>query len=229
LTVSTALVVALASAGAAVADRVQTSKPDQAAAKSDVLRESDLPATVPWKASKFNDGGGGTPSGCANLDYGGTQIVDTGQAQSQFEAPGILVMNQVGLVSKASMVHLIWQHVFSQSDTSRCIRASFSEGAKGKVQVISTTRIAFPHLATYQSAYRILFQLTVQGKTLRGACDFVVFGGSRTISMLFVMGILGTKSQQASGEMDMNLIDASIGQKLAGRAFAPKSPSGLAA
>ena len=229
LAVSAPFVVALACAGIAPADRVQLSKADQASAKSDVLRLSDLPATLTWKSTKLNGGGGGTPGGCENLNYGGSQIVDTGRAQSQFTAPGLLVMNEVGLVSETTMVRLIWQHVFQQSDMARCISASFSEGAKGKLKVLSSTRISCPHLAAYQSAYRILFQIAVLGKTVRGACDFIVFGGNRTISMLFVMGILGTASQQTSGEMAMNLIDAGLVQKLAHRAFASKSSPGLAA
>jgi len=47
--------------------------------------------------------------------------------------------------------------------------------------------------------------------------------------MLFVMGILGTSRNQASGELAMSLIDASLTRKLAGRTFAAPSGSGLVA
>jgi hypothetical protein len=230
LTVSAAVAVALASAGGAAADRVHLTHADQSAAKRDVLRISDLPKTVTWKKSSYNSNGSGTPAGCSSLNYSAPAIVDTGHAQAQFTAPGVFVMNEVGLVSNTSMVHLIWKHIFEQSGMTRCIGAAFKQGGKGKVTVLSSTKLDFPNLAKLQSAYRIVFQLRVNGKKIRGAFDLVVMGGGRTISMLFVMGILGSAGQQQSGEMAMSLIDASIAQKLAGRSFsAGSSSSGLAA
>jgi hypothetical protein len=230
LAVSAIVAVALTSATGASADRVRTNQTDQAAAKHDVLRVTDLPTTVTWTKSNYHSNGSGAPAGCSALNYSAPQIVDTGHAQSQFTTPGVLVMNEVGLVSKTSMVHLIWRHIFAKSSMTRCVSAAFSQGAKGKVKVLSSARLHFPSLANLQTAYRIVFQLTVQGKKLRGAFDLVVMGGGRTISMLFVMGILGPKSQQESGEMAMSLIDGSIAQKLAGRTFsAGSSSSGLTA
>jgi hypothetical protein len=209
---------------------VRLDQADQATAKRDVLRLSDLPTTVTWKKSNYNSNGSGAPPGCSRLNYSAPQIVDTGHAQSQFTTPGVLVMNEVGLVSRTGMVHLIWKHIFAQSAMTRCISAAFSQGAKVKVKVLSGKRLDLPNLAKLQSAYRIVFQLTVAGKKLRGAFDLVVMGGGRTISMLFVMGILGPASQQESGEMAMSLIDGSIAQKLAGRTFSAGSISaGLAA
>jgi hypothetical protein len=217
--------VALACASGASADQVRLTRADQATAKRDVLRLADLPMTATWKASNSSSGGSATPAGCKSLAYGGSQIVDTGHAQSQFTGPGVFVMNIVGVVSETKMMHAVWQHVFAQSNLAPCLRAELNEDGKGKLKVLSTTRLLLPRLATSETGYRMVFQMTVKGVSVRGAFDLVVMGGGRTISMLFVMGILGPSNEQASGEAAMNVIDGSLVGKLAGRAFAPPSSS----
>jgi hypothetical protein len=228
LALLTTLVAALAWAGGADADRVRLSHADQAAASRDVLRLSDLPPTVTWTATKFNSNNSATPGSCSRLDFSSSQIVDTGQAVTQFATPGILVMNQVGLVGTSSMLGVIWKHVFARPMTS-CIGDSFRQGGAGGIKLLSTTRLSLPRLAEYESAYRILFQLAIQGKNVRGAADLVVLGGERTLSMLMVMGVIGPASKQASAELVLTLIDVRLAQTIAGRAFAAGSPPGLTA
>jgi hypothetical protein len=226
---SLALAVALACASGASADRVRLNHADQAAAKRAVLHLSDLPPTVTWKATKLDSNDdSGVPSSCSHLDFNSPQIVDTAQAGSQFTTPGILVMSQVGLVSESSMESLIWRHTFAQPMTS-CIGEAFSKGGAGQIKVLSTKRLSLPHLADDQAAYRVLFELTVQGKTVRGACDLVMLGGGRTLSMLMVMGIIGSETEQANGEQAMTLIDLRLAETMAGRAFGSGSSSALTA
>jgi hypothetical protein len=201
---------------------------DQSAASRDVLHLSDLPPTVTWKATKLDSNSSANPASCSHLDFSGSQIVDTGQAGSQFTAPGIFVMNEVGLVSQSSMVGSIWKHSFGRP-MARCIGDAFSQGAAGHLKLLTTTRLSLPHLAEYESAYRILFQLAVQGKSVRGAFDLVVLGGGRTLSLMMVMGMIGSASNQATGELDMTLIDLRLSQTIAGRAFTAGNSSGLTA
>jgi hypothetical protein len=228
LAVLPALVVVMVCANGAAADRMRLNHADQAAAKRDVLHLSDLPQTVKWKATKISSNSSATPSSCSHLNYSSPRIVDTGQAGSEFATPGILVMNQVGLVADASMVGLIWKHIFAQP-ISRCIGDAFSQGGAGHIHVLSTTRLSFPRLAQHEAAYRILFQLAVQGKNVRGAFDMVVLGRDRTISMLMVMGIIGSASNQARGERDMTLIDLTLAETIAGRSFVAGNPAGITA
>ncbi len=212
------LLAALAWASGAGADRVRLDHADQAAARRDVLHLSDLPSTVVWKATKLGSNNSATPASCSHLDFSSSKVVDTGQAGSQFTTPGILVMNQVGLVATSSMVGVIWKHIFAQPIT-RCIGEAFSRGAGSQIKMLSSKPLAFPRLAEYESAYRILFQLAVEGKKIRGAFDLVVLAGKRTLSMLTVMGVLGPASNEATGEAEMTLIDLRLAETIAGRAF----------
>jgi hypothetical protein len=210
----------LASAGSAVADRVETNSADQATAQRDVLHRSDLPTTVKWTTGNpdLNGAGSGTPAGCSSLNYDSPSVVDTGQAGSQFQGPGVLVENQVGLMAQTSMVGQVWRHVFGQAMT-RCIGEAFSQGASGRIEVLSSTPFSLPRLAQYESAYRVLFQISLRGVPVRGAFDMVVLAGGRTLSMLMVMGLIGPASEQSTGEQDMSLIDLRFAEIIAGRAF----------
>jgi hypothetical protein len=229
LAVPAALAAALAVTHGASADRLRLNQADQSAAKRDVLHLSDLPSTVKWKATKFDSNdSSGVPTSCSHLDYSSPQIVDTAQAGSQFTTPGILVMSQVGLVSQSSMIDLIWKHTFARPMT-RCIGEAFSKGGAGQIKVLSTHRLALPRLAQNQAAYRVVFQLAVQGKSVRGACDLVMLGGGRTLSMLMVMGIIGAAAEQAKGEQAMTLIDLGLSEAVAARSFAADSSTALTA
>jgi hypothetical protein len=223
-----ALVAALACVNGAAADRTRLNHNDQAAASRDVLHLSDLPPTVKWKPTAFSSNEGATPASCSNLDSSSSQIVDTGRAASQFTTPGILVMNQVGLVARSSMVGLIWEHIFAQPIT-RCLGDAFNQGGSGHINVLTTAPLSLPRLARYESAYRIVFRLDVQGKSVRGACDLVMLGGSRTLSMLMVVAILGSARNQATGELGLALIDLRLSQIIAGRAFPAANSSRLSA
>lgn len=221
----------LASAETALADRVEINKADQAAAQHDVLHRADLPTTVKWTVASpgMNGGVSGTPAGCSGLSFDSPQVVDTGQAGSRFQAPGVMVMNQVGLVSQTGMVDLVWKHEFGQAMT-RCVGEAFAQGAASRIKVLSTTPLSLPRLAQHESAYRVLFQISLRGVPVQGVFDLVALGGGRTVSMLMVMGLIGPASERANGELDMSLIDLRFAQIIAGRAFAHgSSASQLAA
>ncbi|HWE82486.1 MAG TPA: hypothetical protein VG265_12625 [Gaiellaceae bacterium] len=228
LAVGATFVVTIGCASGAGADRSRPSAADQAAAKRDVLHISDLPPTVPWTATKLDSPNPATPSSCTRLDYNSPSIVDTAQAGSQFKGPGMLVVNQVGLVADPGMIDVIWKHIYAQS-ISRCIGDAFSAGGAGHIKLLSSKRLPFPRLTRHLSAYRVLFQLTVKGMHVRGAFDMVVLGNERTLSMLMVMGIIGSASDEATGERDMTLIDLDLAEKIAGRAFSTASPAGTTA
>jgi len=205
-------------AAVAHADRVQLSAADQAAAKRDVLRRADLPTTVTWKATSYSSKNSGAAASCSRLDGNGSSVVDTAQAGSQFTAPGILVMNIVGLVATSRMLDTTWKQTFGNSPEA-CLRDSFAKGAGGRLKILSTTTLALPRLAHYENAYRMLFEMRVRGVTVYGACDMVAMGGERTMSLLIVGGLIGPAGERNSGEAAMTILDLRIAETLAGRAF----------
>jgi hypothetical protein len=217
---------AAAFAAAGRADRARPSAADRATAKRDLLRLSDLPTTVTWKATTFSSKSSGTPASCSRLDSPGAAVVDTADAASQFSAPGILAMNMVGLVATSHMLDVSWQHTFGSSP-ARCLRDSFAQGSAGHLKIIDSAALALPRVAPRQEAYRMLFTMNVKGVTEYGAFDMVAMGGDRTMSLLFVGGLIGPASERSAGETAMSVIDLRLAQILASRAF--KGTSGLTA
>jgi hypothetical protein len=222
------LLAMLTEAERASADQVRPNRADQATAQHDVLHLTDLPPSTKWAATAFNAPGSGSPQSCASLDYNSRQVVDTGMAKSQFSTPGLIVMNQVGLVAESSMVGFIWKHTFAQS-LSRCLGDAFNKGAAGHLTVLSTTSLPVFRLAPYESAYRVLFQARVHAVTLRGAFDLIALAGKRTLSLLMVVGFANPGNTQAALELGMSLIDTRLAQIIAARSFPPAARPALAA
>jgi hypothetical protein len=222
------LMALLTAASNASADQLRPNPADQAAARRDVLHLSDLPPTVKWTASAFNSSGSGSPDSCAALNFDSQQIVDTGTAKSQFSTPGLLVMNQVGLVAQSSMVAFIWKHTFARSLT-RCLTDAFNRGAAGRLTMVSTTSLPVLPLAPYESAYRLLFEARVHAVTIRGAFDVIALAGRRTLSILMVVGFAGPGSTQATLDLGMSLIDSRLAKIIAIRSFPRTTASSLTA
>jgi hypothetical protein len=222
------LLAMLTAASRASADRVRPNLADQAAARRDVLHLSDLPPTVRWTASNFSSSGTGTPTSCGVLNFDSRQVVDTGMATSQFSTPGLLVMDQVGLVAQDSMVRVIWKHTFARS-LSRCLGDAFNQGAAGRLTVLSTAPLPVFRLAPYESAYRVRFQARVHAVTINGAFDVVALAGGRTLSLLMVVGFAGPGSTRATLELGMSLIDSRLAGIIASRSFPRTAAPSLAA
>jgi hypothetical protein len=218
----------LAAAQAATANRVQTNPADQAAAKHGVLRLADLPPITSWKAE--NVGGGGASAsassslGCKGYDPKDSDLVTTGQAMSQFGAPGAELQNQVTMLSTARMVELDWRRTITVQ-LQRCLREAFVRGGGG-LHVVSLRKVPFPKVAPHTVAYRLIYGMKLKGKSTVGAADFIILAGGRFEITFFLVANLGSHSQVTSGEAGMTIIEralaGTVAERLLKRQAAPK-------
>jgi len=210
-----------------LADKTKINRTDQAAARHDVLHLSDLPTTLKWTAGNINAGGSDPSFSCAGYDPNAPGLTDTGRASSTFTSPGIVVSSNVGLFATSGMVALDWKRTFVPMIVP-CLRKAFEHGAGGKVDVVSVDQVGFPQLASRTVAYRVISQISLGGKPIRGVFDTIALAGDRTEVLLLVVGAVGPPADEASGEADMTIVDLRLAEILTRRAF-PPPPTPLAA
>jgi hypothetical protein len=208
----------LAAAQAANANRVHTNAADQAAAKRGVLRLADLPAITSWKAESVRGGDAGAASSalsCKSYAPKDADLVTTGQAISQFSAPGAEIQNQVTMLSTGRMVELDWRRTIV-AQLMPCLREAFLRGGGG-LHVVSLRKVPFPTVAPHAAAYRLIYGMKLKGKDTVGAADFIVLAGGRFEISFFLVANLGSHSQLARGEAGMTIIERELAGTVAER------------
>ena len=216
----------LAVAQAANANRLHTNAADQAAAKHGVLRLGDLPPITSWKGENVSAGHAAAASSslsCKGYDPKDSDLVTTGQALSQFSAPGAEIQNEVTMLSTEQMVELDWNRTIVATLVP-CLREAFMRGGGGGLHVVSLRKVSFPKVAPHAAAYRLVYGMKLKGKSTVGAADFIVLAGGRTEITFFLVANLGTRSQLATGEAGMTIVERELAgtrRRAASRARSP--------
>src|SRR5579872_2203872 len=179
LALTTAATAALVLLPTALADKTRINATDQATARRDVLRVSDLPTNVKWTSAAETSNGSSTAFSCAGYDPSGSGLVDTGRASSKFTTPGLMVESDSGLLQTAQMVSLDWKRTFNRAVVP-CLRQLIGQASHGAFKVITVGEMPFAKLARYVTAFRIVFQATVSGKPALGVFDLIAMGQDRT-------------------------------------------------
>jgi hypothetical protein len=179
---------ALAITASAYAEKhtVRIARADQAAAKATAIHLSDFTAGSGWTTAKPSPDDDDVS--CASFDPRQADITTTGHASSAFEHPsGLRVESDVEVVRTARMLRLDWQRTVADPRMLPCLREIAAGAAKGtRVRVVSITRVPFPRLAPYLSAYRMRTRVPVNGGSLDVLTDIVVFGTGRVeLSLMF--------------------------------------------
>jgi hypothetical protein len=215
---------ALVGAGAASANKVRVNAADQATATRAVLKLADLPPIAAWKRSGDPSSAqkGGSLISCPGYHPKSSDLVTTGEASSDFEAPGTAVQSDVTMLATPAMVELDWARTFNARFLP-CLRQMFEKDAGAKLQIISLRKMPFPKVSSHAAAYRLVYGLTYKGKAMRGAADFIVVAGHRIEITLFLVANLGPASGAAAGEAGMTIIERQLASVMAGRVLAPDS------
>lgn len=78
------------------------------------------------------------------------------------------------------MVRLDWQQSVQAPGAVPCLRSYLLKTSGSHSKLVSFARIAFPHIATYTAAFRVLLDVQAQGKTVRVIVELVLVGRGRT-------------------------------------------------
>ena len=189
LLVVCALALLLAATAAARSPRVEQlalTQADPAAAKSAVLRASDLGTA--WTAKVENARDDSAPD-CPFQDY--SRFTITGEAQTRFSQQGASVVSRVEVYkSKADAAGDFG--VDTRPRTAQCegrvIRASFAKASPGtKVTLESAKLTAAPKIGQRSVAMRIVLGVRAGSRTLRVYIDLIGFVRDRAAASIVVV------------------------------------------
>jgi hypothetical protein len=178
-------------AALAEAPKTQFTATDQAAARSVVLKASDLGAG--WTGS-VKKGTVSAPAPCAGYNPRQSDLVITGAAESQFSTEGVFVTSTAQVYKTTRMIALDWKRTVVDVPM-RCLAKAFTEDA-GELKVVSIKRMPFPKLATYTARFRIVADYKGDSAA-RVLIDAVAVGRGRTGVSI---GLIAPYSQRADAD-----------------------------
>jgi hypothetical protein len=211
--------VSLLAADVAGAEQKQLRAADQATAERDLLKRSDLSASVDWTGGKLTLDSG--QLSCSGYRPNGSGLVETGAAGDKFSSTGITISDQVEILATTRMVATDAQRTFTGAVVP-CLRSSLARTLGVHGVVLSVRQIPFPRLAQYVHAYRALYDVKVDGKTFPVIFDIICVGAARTEMTLTVNANL--PADLRSGESDVSHLDLLATELLVQRAFPVSGP-----
>ena len=216
------VLLALALAGGAQANKTKINKADQAAADSSLLKLSELPAPFTWKGGKTSSpSSSGSSFNCKSFKPKSSDLVTTGKADATFTAQGVQLEDHVVVLQTAKMVSDDFGRTFVPALVP-CLTTTFAHNIPGLV-VLKAGRVTFPQVAKYAAAYRIIFKITPKGKpSEEGIVDFIALGGGRKELSLLFTAILGNATQVKNGANGMAVIDVNLATLLSRAALGAK-------
>jgi hypothetical protein len=204
LAASAVAVLALVVVGAAFGDKeqVRLTKADMAKARAIALRISDIGG-----AGRGWTGAAKKPDPPSSLDCGTyspkqSDLVLTGQAETDYAVSGLEFDNQVEILKTARMVKLDWQRSVGSPELLPCLRRLFAKNLPASEKLISFSRIGFPKIGTYSAAYRAIIDVGATSKT-RVMIDFALVGIDRTEITLITTAPYAVAKQVSLAEVQL--------------------------
>jgi hypothetical protein len=175
--------VAASVAVASIADKEQIhlTNAGQAAARAAVLTKADLGAAPGWTGGAKKPDLSSTPP-CPGFRPKQSDLVVNGAAETVFKQPAIQFDSEAQVLQTAHMVKLDWQRTVIAPQILPCLRIAVAKSAGTSAHVTSIRRTAFPRVATFTSAIRILLDVKPSGSTtpVTVFVDVVLVGRGRT-------------------------------------------------
>jgi hypothetical protein len=205
---------ALAVATSAAAENYQFKivAKDAATATHVVLQRSDLGGLTGWTGGKVAPDR--TPETekdrCNGYLPKQSDLVVTGDAATTFRLAGAAVIHtEVSLLQTPAMVATDWQRTVAHPGFLGCLRQSAQRELGKSDHVISVTKLPYSKWGTKSAAFRVLFNTTTNGKTLRVALDEVAFYRGRTEVAVIISGGVPTSSDLlVLKTLDLRVADA---------------------
>jgi hypothetical protein len=158
-------------------ERVHLNRADQAAARAAVLRRGDLGSG--WTGGPRKPPPPSTVT-CPGYEPKQSDLVRTGAAEARFQHTGLVLQTDAQVLKTRAMVARDWQRSVADPRASSCLRHMLSKQLPSNERLVSFRKRAFPRLAHYAAAYRLLVKVHAQGQSVLVVVDLVVVGRSRT-------------------------------------------------
>lgn len=188
--------VALIAAGVVLADnpskeKIALTAAGNTQAKREVLRHTDL--------GKGWSGGFVKPNLASTLpcSYHPKQsdLVLIGGAETHWNHPSAFeIASEAQVLRTAAMVGRDWRRTVLARQVVPCLRQAFKKALGSKATGISVSRVSFPHLTTYTSAFRFRGKLSSANGRVPVESDFVVLGAGRNEISLTLTGFAAARA-----------------------------------
>jgi hypothetical protein len=191
-------------------EQVRVNAADQAAARAAVLRRGDLGSG--WTGGARKAPPPSTVS-CPGYEPKQSDLVRTGAAEARFQHTGVVLQTDAQVLKTRAMVARDWQRSVADPRSAGCLRHMLARQLPSNEHLVSFGRRAFPRLARYAGAYRMLVRVHVQRQTVLVVIDLVVVGRSRTELTL-------TMSAPAAARKALPPVEARVARALLARVSA---------
>jgi hypothetical protein len=171
-----AATIGLATAGAAQANQIRLNRADQTLARAAVMRKADLGGSGWSGGAKKPDLSSG--SGCVGYHPKESDLVTTGAAETSFTNGPLTFDSEVTLLKTATMVGADWRRSVRPAALG-CLKDLFTRELGAKAKIISATRTGVSPIARYTANFRVTFDVTSSGQTVRIFVDVLLVGKGR--------------------------------------------------
>jgi hypothetical protein len=185
LSVSACILVLTLTASASASqgpDTIRLTSEGQAAAKAVLLTKADFSFATGWTGGAVKP----DPPSNSRCDVPGSKpftTVTNGDQKAEFNHTGAKVTSEITILKTSAMVRGTWTHSVGPQLIT-CLRTALTKSIQQNERIISVKARAFPHVATYTQAYRVLTAVTVNGTTVTIASDFILFARGRSEAIM---------------------------------------------
>jgi hypothetical protein len=194
--------VVLVAAGAVAAanpskEKIARTAAGNARARAEVLLRSDL--------GKGWSGGFKKPDLSSTLpcSYHPKQsdLVLIGAAETRWDKMPFDVDSEAQVLRTAAMVRRDWRRTVLAPQVLPCLRQSFKKSLGTSAKLVSFGRVAFPRLATYTNAFRLLANVNTPSGPVPVEIDVVVMGTGPNELTLAASGLAAAKTSLRATEL----------------------------
>jgi hypothetical protein len=159
--------------------RVRLTAAGRAAASAVVIKRADLGPVPGWTGGR-KKASAPSPIPCASYNPKQSDLVVTGLSETQWKHSGVEFESDAQVMATPRMVRLDWRRTVVARQVLPCMRSQFAKKDNAKEHFVSVRWVAFPQVARYTRALRLLVDVTTAGGKVRLMVDAVAFGSGRT-------------------------------------------------
>ncbi len=189
--------------------QVHLTAADNAAARHVALRQADFGGAAGWSGGTRKPDLSSTGPRCANFHPKYSDLVLTGVAETEFQNAGVYIDDEVQLLKTAPMVKLDWQRSVLAPGLLACLRTYLAKAAPANAKVRGIQKLAFPRIAQYTAAFRLVLEVTAAGTTASMLVDLLLVGRGRTEITLTTVAPYDARAPIKSAEVRLARLLAS--------------------
>lgn len=181
-------------------EQIHLTADGQAEARAAVLQKGDLGTSSGWTGGSLRpDLSSSSP--CPYFQPKQSDLILTGAARTRFKHAGLATIDsEAQVLQTPQMMKLDWQRSVLAPGMVRCLGDALGKSAGSSTRVASVRRIAFPRVAQYTYAIRMLLDVKAATVTVHMFVDVVLVGRGQTETTLMATGPDGVEATAAVAE-----------------------------